>query len=396
VSALLRAEGLGKRYLRRQERSLLLTLTGRRRPEAFWALRDLDVALEPGEVLAVVGRNGAGKSTMLKLAAGVTRPSTGTLARTRRIAPLIEVGAGFHPELSGRENVEVNGRLLGLSSKQVAQRFDSIVAFSELAHAIDRPVKEYSSGMFMRLGFSVAVHTDPELLVVDEVLAVGDMPFQVRCLDRIREMRAAGVGVLFVSHNMSAVLELADRAILLEKGRMVASGGTREVVGEYHARLQADSERLDDAGIATSDALLVQVAVRSPDGDAPSLWHPRDRAVVGLTVTARRDAGPAIVGFRLNREGSGLVAAWHQQPSDVAAVPALATGETHSVELELDLNVVPGSYDLEVALGSPDFTVSYAHLYEAAHFAVGGPRAAGLVDLNPRVVAGGARAVGRS
>lgn len=389
MSTLLRAEGLGKRYLRRQEQSVLLSLARRRRPQAFWALRDLDVEVQQGEVLAVVGRNGAGKSTMLKLAAGVARPTTGHLARTRRIAPLIEVGAGFHPELSGRENVEVNGRLLGLSGKQVRDRFDAIVGFSELAHAIDRPVKEYSSGMFMRLGFSVAVHTDPELLVVDEVLAVGDMPFQVRCMDRIREMRASGVGVLFVSHNMSAVLELADRAILLEKGRTVAAGATREVVGQYHARLQEDSERLDDSGIAASDALLVHVDVRSPDGDAPSLWYPRDRAVIGLSITARRDAGPALVGFRLNKEGSGLVAAWHQQPGDAVAVPALRAGETCSTSVELDLNVVPGSYDLEVALGSPDFKVSYAHLYGAARFAVGGPRAAGLVDLNPRVVPGG-------
>lgn len=389
MSALLQASGLGKRYLRRSERSVLMALARRRRPQEFWALRDVDLSLEPGEVLAVVGRNGAGKSTMLKLAAGVTRPTTGTLARTRRIAPLIEVGAGFHPELSGRENVEINGRLLGLSRGQVRDRFDAIVAFSELAHAIDQPVKEYSSGMFMRLGFSVAVHTDPELLVVDEVLAVGDMPFQVRCLDRIREMRAAGVGVLFVSHNMSAVLELADRAVLLEKGRLVASGGTRDVVGEYHSRLQADAERLDDLGIATSDALAVRVDLRTPHGDAPSLWHPRDRVVVAVTVTARQASGPALLGFRLNREGSGMIAAWHQQPGDEVAVPALKEGQSHEVVLELDLNVVPGSYDLEVALGSPDFKVSYAHVYDAAHLAVGGPRAAGLVDLNPTVLQGG-------
>lgn len=383
MSALLRAEGLGKRYLRRTESSALLALARRSRPEVFWALRDVDVEVGPGEVLAVVGRNGAGKSTMLKLAAGVTRPTTGSLLRARRIAPLIEVGAGFHPELSGRENVEVNGRLLGLSRTEVRRRFDDIVAFAELGHAIDQPVKEYSSGMFMRLGFSVAVHTHPELLVVDEVLAVGDMPFQVKCLDRIREMRGAGVGVLFVSHNMSAVLELADRALLLERGRVVAAGDPRDVVGTYHARLQDDAERLDDTGMSSSDALAVDVSMRAPEGPAPSLWSPRDRVVVVLDVRARREAGPAIVGFRLNREGTGLVAAWHQQPGDRAAVPALQAGASYRTELALDLNVVPGTYDLEVALGSPDFTVSYAHVHDAAHLTVGGVRAAGVVDLNP-------------
>ena len=384
MSALFSARGMGKRYTLRPERSALLALAGRTPKRSFWALRDLDVDLNPGEVLAVIGRNGAGKSTMLKLSAGVTSPTTGALSRTRRIAPLIEVGAGFHPDLSGRENVEINGQLLGLSRNQVRARFDDIVGFSELAHAIDQPVKEYSSGMFMRLGFSVAVHTDPDMLVVDEVLAVGDMPFQVRCLDRIRELRSRGVGVLFVSHNMSAVLELADRALLLQKGEMIATGTPREVVGEYHTRLQADTTR-DEDGISTSDALRVEVTVRAPEGDAPTLWHPRDKVLVVLTVTARRDAGPAIVGFRLNREGSGLVAAWHQATTDMPAVPALREGETATAELALDLNVVPGTYDLEVALGSPDFGTSYAHVYEAAHLPVGGRRAAGVVDLNPVV-----------
>jgi ABC-2 type transport system ATP-binding protein len=383
MSDLLRAQSLGKRYVLRSQSSLLGALFGGDRRREFWALQGLDMELNPGEVLAVVGRNGAGKSTFLKIAAGVTRPTTGSLTRTRRIAPLIEVGAGFHPELSGRENVEINGRLLGLSTREIRRKFDDIVDFSELAHAIDQPVKEYSSGMFMRLGFSVAVHTSPEMLVVDEVLAVGDMPFQLRCLDRIRAMRAEGVGILFVSHNMSAVLELADRAIFLEKGEMRASGPTRDVVGAYHAQLQGSADSPET--MASSDALHVEVQLHRPDGDAPLLWAPLDAVVVELTITARRDAGPAIVGFRLNRQGSGMIAAWHQEGHD-EAVPAMKEGEVRRVALQLDLNVVPGSYDLEVALGAPDFTISYAHIYEAAQLAVGGPRAAGIVDVNPRLV----------
>src|SRR3954468_21853306 len=171
MNALLEASGLGKRYVIRPQRSVALSLMRKNRAREFWALRDLDLHVSAGEIVAIIGRNGAGKSTLLKLAAGVTRPTTGRMQRPERVAPLIEVGAGFHPELTGRENVEVNGRLLGLSRQEVAARFDDIVSFSELEGAIDQPVREYSSGMFMRLGFSVAVHTQPELLVVDEVLA---------------------------------------------------------------------------------------------------------------------------------------------------------------------------------------------------------------------------------
>ena len=257
-AVLLQASGVSKRYRVRTERSMALGLTRRARPKDVWALRELDLTVRAGEVVAVVGRNGAGKSTLLKLAAGVAHPTTGTLRRPRRTAPLIEVGAGFHPELTGRENIGVNARLLGLGTRQIAQVFDDVVAFSELSDVIDQPVRQYSSGMFMRLGFAVAIHTDPELLVVDEVLAVGDLPFQVRCLDRIREMRASGVGVLFVSHNLTAVLSLADRALLLDQGRLDTEGAVSEVVGRYHAMLaqgEGAGQVGDDAG-ATGELAL--------------------------------------------------------------------------------------------------------------------------------------------
>ena len=384
MTAVLSARGLGKRYLLRTERSLVMAL-GRRRPRQLWALRDFDLDVDAGEIVAIVGRNGAGKSTLLKMAAGVTTPSTGTLVRPDRVAPLIEVGAGFHPELTGRENVDINGRLLGMSRREIRRKFDDIVAFAELAHAIDQPVKEYSSGMFMRLGFAVAVHTEPELLVVDEVLAVGDMPFQVRCLERIRAMRDAGAGVLFVSHNLGAVLELADRAVLLQAGRCTATGDPRDVVGAYHASLAADTGRYEEVGMAAADAYDVQIlSVTGPDGTEPSLWQPRDHAAVALRLHATRDVEGSIVGVRLSREGAGLVAAWHQE-AGTASVPAMATGEHVDLELGLDLNVTPGAYLLEIAIGSPDFREMHAHLMEAYRFGVGGRRGPGIVDVNPTV-----------
>jgi ABC-type polysaccharide/polyol phosphate transport system ATPase subunit len=396
VSALLEARSLGKRYTLRPERSLVMSL-GRGRPRQLWALRDLDLDVGAGEIVAIVGRNGAGKSTLLKMAAGVTTPTTGTLRRPQRIAPLIEVGAGFHPELTGRENVDINGRLLGMSRAEIRRKFDDIVGFAELAHAIDQPVKEYSSGMFMRLGFAVAVHTDPEMLIVDEVLAVGDMPFQVRCLDRIREMRDGGVGVLFVSHNLGAVLELAGRALLLQSGRCTAEGDPRDVVGAYHTALAADTGRYDEAGMAAADAYDVEaVTVAGPAGNEPSLWQPRDHAAVTLRLRATRDVGGSIVGVRLSREGAGLVAAWHED-AGTGTIPALTAGQQVDVELGLDLNVAPGAYLLEIAIGSPDFREMHAHLMEACRFAVGGRRGPGIVDVNPTVrltapdLSGGAR-----
>src|SRR5436309_9699332 len=186
---------------------LLRSLLPFARPERseLWALRDVDLTLGQGDVLGVIGRNGAGKTTLLRLLAGVTRPTTGEVEIRGRVAPLISVGVGFHPEMSGRENVYVNGMLLGLTRREVDARLEEIVAFAELEDFIDTPVKFYSSGMFMRLGFSVAVHSDPNILVVDEVLAVGDMAFQAKCLERMRSLQQKGTSIVVVSHSMGTI-----------------------------------------------------------------------------------------------------------------------------------------------------------------------------------------------
>ncbi|MDZ7734094.1 MAG: ABC transporter ATP-binding protein [Acidimicrobiia bacterium] len=192
--------GVGKRY-RLAERSLVQAMrpSKRRAVRDLWAVRDLDLRIEPGETVGLLGRNGAGKSTLLRMMAGVSEPTEGRVVVRGRIAPLISVGVGFHQELTGRENVYVNGMLLGLSRAQVEERFDEIVAFAELTERIDTPVKFYSSGMFMRLGFSVAIHVNPEVLLVDEVLAVGDVAFQLKCFDRMRELSAGGTTIVLVS-----------------------------------------------------------------------------------------------------------------------------------------------------------------------------------------------------
>jgi homopolymeric O-antigen transport system ATP-binding protein len=209
-------------------------LNGGRVPEKkIWALRDVGFEVEPGEIVGVIGRNGAGKSTLLKILSRVTEPTTGRVELHGRIGSLLEVGTGFHPELSGRENIFLNGAILGMSRTEIAQKFDDIVAFAEVEKFIDTPVKRYSSGMYVRLAFAVAAYLEPEILLVDEVLAVGDASFQRKCLDRMKDVGRHGRTVLFVSHNMPAVTRLCDRTILLDGGTILQDGPSHKVVGSY-------------------------------------------------------------------------------------------------------------------------------------------------------------------
>lgn len=200
------------------------------RREEFQALTDVSLTVAPGEAVALLGLNGSGKSTLLKLISGVMRPDSGTIGVRGNIAGLIEVGAGFHPDLSGRENVFLNGAILGMDEEEIAAKFDQIVEFSEIGEFIDTEVKFYSSGMFLRLAFAVAVHTDPDVFLVDEILAVGDEPFQKKCLAKIRELRASGKALVIVSHDLDMVGRLCDRGILLERGRVIVDAPVSEAV----------------------------------------------------------------------------------------------------------------------------------------------------------------------
>jgi ABC-type polysaccharide/polyol phosphate transport system ATPase subunit len=211
-------------------------------PEAFWALRDLSFDVVRGEALGVIGPNGAGKSTLLKLLAGITTPTEGQIEIRGRLSALIEVGSGFHPELSGRENVYLSGAILGMRRREIAAKFDEIVAFAGVAPFIDMPVKWYSSGMYVRLGFSIAAHLDPDILLIDEVLAVGDAVFQEQCLARIRALRRSGTTAILISHDLAAIELLCDRVMLLEGGRAVESGEPDAVVRTYRQRLGAHRE----------------------------------------------------------------------------------------------------------------------------------------------------------
>lgn len=203
--------------------------------EEFWALKDVSFEVRQGEVLGVIGRNGAGKSTLLKVLSRITPPSSGRVTLNGQVASLLEVGTGFHPELTGRENIYLNGAILGMSRRDIDQRFDEIVDFAEVERFLDTPVKRYSSGMYVRLAFAVASHMEPEILVIDEVLAVGDLVFQKKCLGKMQNVARSGRTVLFVSHNMQTVQGLTDRCVLLEGGRVTANGPTEGVIQQYLA-----------------------------------------------------------------------------------------------------------------------------------------------------------------
>ncbi|MDF2751297.1 MAG: transporter related protein, partial [Gaiellaceae bacterium] len=219
----IRAEAVSRRFRvhARQARTLkeLFVLRGRTEPADVWALREVSLEIEPGAAVGLVGRNGSGKSTLLRLIAGIIRPTSGAVAVAGRIGSLLELGAGFHPDFSGRENVFLNGSIHGLRRAQIRERFDEIVAFAELEEAIDRPVRTYSSGMYMRLGFAIAAHLDADVLLLDEVFAVGDEAFQRKCFGKIFEFKQRGGTIVFVSHDATQVERLCERAVLLHEGR---------------------------------------------------------------------------------------------------------------------------------------------------------------------------------
>ena len=273
-----------RRYSRRHQfttlKSALLSrsLTRDLRPdETFAAVRDVTFELPRGRTLGVIGRNGSGKSTLLKLVAGITKPTSGAVHVNGRISALIELGAGFHPEISGRENVFINGIMLGLTKREITRRFDEIVEFAELKDFIEAPVKTYSSGMYMRLGFAVAIHVDPEVLLVDEVLAVGDEGFTHKCLDKFAEFKRRGKTILLVTHALGLVERFCDEALWMDGGTMKAMGDPKRVVGAYITDVETSEEQL----LAAEDAKAKEsAAVVSPDGASSAVLpdHPIETA----------------------------------------------------------------------------------------------------------------------
>jgi len=257
--------------------------------QQFWALRDIDFQIKEGERIGLIGRNGAGKSTLLKILGRITEPTGGTIRIRGRLASLLEVGTGFHPELTGRENVWLSGAIYGLSRREILRKFDDIVAFAEVEQFLEVPVKRYSSGMYVRLAFSVAAHLDPDILIIDEVLAVGDIQFQKKCLAKMEDIAGEGRTLILVSHNMSTILSMSTRCILLDGGALVASGRPQEVVRAYQDTVQdqslgrTDLTRVERYGNGWARFTGIQTQALAADGQA--LEFPSTGGDLGFTIT---------------------------------------------------------------------------------------------------------------
>ncbi len=316
AEAAIHFDSVSKRFIlqREQTRSfqdVVLNLLHRRvngRREEFWALRDVSFEVAPGETVGLIGPNGAGKSTVLKLITRIFEPTSGQVEVRGKIGALLELGAGFHPDLTGRENIYLNGSILGLSRAQVRRKLDEIVAFAELESFIDVPVKHYSSGMYVRLGFSVAVHTDPEILLVDEVLAVGDQNFQHKCLDRILEMQQQGITICFVSHDLSGVRQLCSHVIWLDDGMVQAAGDVDDTISAYlrHAAAEEDARSAaatskDRRRWGIGDVEVVSVSFLDAAGKERQVFRVGEPWMVRLHYRARRRIERPIFGLAIHR-----------------------------------------------------------------------------------------------
>lgn len=321
----------------------------------LWALRDVSFQVDAGEVVGIVGRNGAGKSTLLKVLSRITYPTSGSVKAIGRMASLLEVGTGFHEELTGRENIYLNGSIMGMKRREIDSRMDEIVAFAGVERFLDTPIKRYSSGMRMRLGFAVAAHLDPDILLVDEVLAVGDTQFQKKCLDTMSELHSSGRTVLFVSHNMAAVENLCQRAIWIDNGRIRLDGPTSEVIKAYmttFATAQRGGASLEhvESRIGSGDARFTGVEFLDACGRPVNFVRSGDHITIRIHFRVRTAVRDVLVGVEINTDMGMRLVATNNYATGFHVTEA-GPGETY-MDLEIDfLNLMPGRYFLSLWLG---------------------------------------------
>jgi ABC-2 type transport system ATP-binding protein len=363
VATAISVENVSKTYRLYHERNQSLKAAVMRRArvryESFPALDDVSIEIPAGETFGLIGENGSGKSTLLKCIARILRPDAGTIRTEGKISALLELGAGFHPELSGRDNVFLNGAILGLSKKQLQARFDDIVAFAGLEHFIDTPVKNYSSGMYVRLGFSVAINVDPDILLVDEVLAVGDEEFQRRCSEKFAELKHSGKTVVIVSHALGSVRNLCDEVALLEHGKLCAVGRAGEVIDGYLADVHVDREKDGDYGSrwGSGEGKIERVEMLAPGGGVTNEFRTGDPMTIRLHYALSEPIPQPVFGIAIQTlEGFTVTGPNTRQ---AGAVPDQLSGTGH-VDLVVDrLMLAPGTYDLSVSLY--DYTCSHAY-----------------------------------
>jgi ABC-type polysaccharide/polyol phosphate transport system ATPase subunit len=353
-------EGVSRRFRirARDTRTLkdVFVARGRTGAEDVWALRDVSVSVAVGEAIGLIGRNGSGKTTLLRIVAGIIRPTTGRVEVGGRIGSLLELGAGFHPDFTGRENVFLNGSIQGLRRRQIRERFDEIVAFAELEESIDRPVRTYSSGMYMRLGFAIAAFLDADVLLLDEVFAVGDEAFQRKCFARIAEFKQRGGTIVFVSHDASAVERLCERAVLLQRGEVAFDGPAHEAIVRYRRVLAEEHDPAErGAGLrewGTGEATIAAARLLGADGEERRQFLAGEPLALEVDVEASGDVAPPRLQLEVRDETGLLVAA-----DEVDTGPLGWNGGRQGLGARLDVPALPlsfGRFHLRLGLSAAD------------------------------------------
>lgn len=339
---------------------------GRLHYDPFWALRNITIEVQQGESFGLVGANGSGKTTLLKIISGILRPTSGFVRTTGRVAALLELGAGFHPDLSGRENIYMNSSILGLTRKETDRYFDDIVGFAELERFIDNQVKHYSSGMYVRLGFAVAVHVQPEILLVDEVLSVGDEAFQLKCLDKVRQFQREGRTIVHVSHNVDQVREICMRAACLDQGELIAIGPSPEVVKTFRERLLGDPyiQTGDFEEKGSGEIKISSVVIKDSDGRRRQLFHAGEDMELVVALEAEELIEDPVVSMSLTNENGHVIFGTDTAHREIDL------GTVHGkIRIRFSLKRLPlldGTYSFTIVVRSRDERKIY-HLQEQAY-----------------------------
>lgn len=382
----IRLEGVSKLFRLYQERnrSLKATVLQRKRSRftELWALQDISLSIDTHETVGIIGHNGSGKSTLLKCIARILQPDSGTVHTQGMVASMLELGTGFHPDLSGRENVHVNGLVLGLSRQEVDRRMDEIVEFAGLEKFIDAPVRNYSSGMYMRLGFSVAAHVDPDILVIDEVLAVGDEAFQRTCLSKLAEFRASGRTIVTVSHSMPTLLDICDRIVWLDDGCVRAIGDPAEIVDQYR---DAGTTKSEFSRVGSGEIQLTSATLTDVDGNPISACHTGDTVDIRFAVTAHEPVEDAQLCLSITHIDGTLVSGPGTRDVDLRS-GRLEGDACFRMHIE-QLNLLSGTYEVALTLRDSELLHIFDGHSSVLRFDVlpgNSIELSGLVTLNPR------------
>ena len=388
MQPVIRVVDVSKKFNLHHDKSLkerLIHLRAQQDVEDFWALRNVGFELEESHTLGLIGANGSGKSTLLKLIGGILTPTSGYVERRGRVAALLELGAGFHPDLTGRENIYMNASILGLTRKQTDAYFDDIVDFSGIERFIDNQVKFYSSGMYVRLAFAVAVHVDPEILLIDEVLAVGDEPFQRKCMARIKQFQREGRTIIFVTHGVDIVRQLCDRVIMLERGEVLVDGKPQEALRTFRERYAPEVEGdAEDDVRGTGELRITSITITDGRGTAKERFEPGDQLGLELVIEPHEPVSDPIVGVAIYNHLDTLV---YGTNTSLRNIDLGLVDRPRRIRFDFGtIPMVEGQYFVTVAVHSRDELTQYHWLERQVAFKVFSPSGEpGMVHLDTTI-----------